>query len=122
MDYKTYLADNPPLTVTKKFEDKELVYYHKEGLSDVMISKIFKCSTTTVWKRRLKLRLIANFKPVIGENMTVQQMVGQRRDIQEKNSNRYKKKHPIRYKHLAVAYTTNWRRKVKKELKNDLEE
>ena len=60
---------------TKKFLDEELVFYHTNGFSDYEIARIFNCNTTSVWQRRCKLALVANFLPPYGlENLTPEEL------------------------------------------------
>jgi len=77
----------------RKFKDNELIFYHEQGFSDYEIARIFKCNPTTVWQRRCKLMLVANFKPPYGlENLTPDELHERYRAMIERTSIRAKER------------------------------
>jgi len=81
---------------SKKFTNKELIEYHKQGLSDKKIAKIFKCSLSSVNKRRYKLGLVANFDNYRGERNTKEECLDNARKIREKRHELIKKQYPTK--------------------------
>ena len=59
----------------RKFTDKEFLGLYNRGLGDTQISKIFKCSSSTVYLRRRKFGLVSNIPRRSGENLTEKELL-----------------------------------------------
>jgi len=77
----------------KKFTDKELIEYHQKGLSDKKFAKKFKCSLSSVNKRRYKLGLVANFKNYCGKRNTKEECLDNAKRIKERRHELIKKQY-----------------------------
>jgi len=80
----------------KKFTDKELIELYEMGLSDKKIAKKFKCSLSSVNKRRYKLGLVANFNNYMGERNTKEECLDNARKIKDKRHKLLKKQYPTK--------------------------
>jgi hypothetical protein len=93
---------------SRKFTDTELLFYYNEGLSDVKISKIFRC----------KLGLVANFKSFTGKRNSEEKLL-ENYDIhinEIKLGNKLGGKYFDRRKRYSKNYdSTDERKKIKKE-------
>ena len=60
----------------RKFSDEELIELHSKGMSDRKIANYFGCNPSTIWERRAKLGLTANYiHPFGGENLTEEEIL-----------------------------------------------
>ena len=89
-----------------KFTDEQLLDLHSLGYSDNKICKIFKCSSTSIRRRRTKLLLVANYKSFSGKIKNIEELKMER--IQEnKRSRKYITKENKR-KYLNSIRKTPW--------------
>jgi len=58
----------------RKFTDKEYLKLYYQGLSDNKISKILKCSNSSVNIRRTRLHLVANYPNLSGKRRNVDEL------------------------------------------------
>ena len=74
----------------RKFTDEEFLNLYNNGLSDVKISKIFKCGGTCVRERRIRLSLVANYNPFGGMKLGKEELFDAEKRINESGNKSYK--------------------------------
>ena len=86
----------------RKITDEELIREYKKGLSDGRIAKKFNCATSTIQKRRYKLKLIANYKNWEGKRLNEEECDKIHRKILKKTG---------KFKHKKWENDSNFREK-----------
>ncbi len=92
-----------------KFSDKDLINLYSKGHSDGFIAKEFKCASTSIRKRRMKLGLIANFMSSRGYILDKEELLLSRKEELKKCRIRHKKKDIVNYrKYLSSLRKQPW--------------
>ena len=105
-----------------KFSDEELIELHSKGYSDVKIAHFFGVrSPTTIFIRRAKLKLVANYPPFGGENLTKKGLINSRKkhlkDAQRRHNEIYIPKNKEKLKKWAKEYYKKNKQKILKKEK-----